>query len=65
MIAIELSKQQELDVDPKATEQVNFTANLDWDRNTMLFFIIEERKEIILDFWQETVKVLQFYFVLI
>ena len=29
MIAIELSKQQELDVDPKATEQVNFTANLD------------------------------------
>ena len=58
MIAIELSKQQELDVDPKATEQVNFTANLDWDRNTMLFFITEERKEIILDFWQETVKVL-------
>ena len=58
MIAIELSKQQELDVDPKATEQVNFTANLDWDRNTMLFFIIEECKEIILDFWQETVKVL-------
>ena len=65
MIAIELSKQQELDVDPKATEQVNFTANLDWDRDTMLFFITEERKEIILDFWQETVKVLQFYFVLI
>ena len=29
MIAIELSKQQELDVDPKATEQVSFTANLD------------------------------------
>ena len=58
MIAIELSKQQELDVDPKATEQVNFTANLDWDRDTMLFFITEERKEIILDFWQETVKVL-------
>ena len=29
MIAIELSKQQELDVDPKANEQVNFTANLD------------------------------------
>ena len=50
MIAIELSKQQELDVDPKATEQVNFTANLDGDRNTMLFFITEERKEIILDF---------------
>ena len=58
MIAIELSKQQELDVDPKATEQVNFTANLDWDRDTMLFFITEERKEIILDFWQGTVKVL-------
>ena len=29
MIAISLSKQQALDTDPKAIEQIKFTANLD------------------------------------
>ena len=29
MIAIDLSKQQALDADPKAIQQINFTANLD------------------------------------
>ena len=29
MIAIDLSKQQPLDADPKAIQQINFTANLD------------------------------------
>ena len=29
MIAIALSKQQVLDVDPRAIQQINFTANLD------------------------------------
>ena len=29
MIAINLSKQQALDVDPKAIQQISFTANLD------------------------------------
>ena len=28
MIAIDLSKQQALDADPKAIQQINFTANL-------------------------------------
>ena len=28
MIAIDLPKQQELDADPKAMQQINFTANL-------------------------------------
>ena len=31
MIAIDLSKQQALDVDPKAIQQIDFTANLDRD----------------------------------
>ena len=57
MTAIELSKQQALDADPKAIQQINFTANLDRDGNTT-FCIIEEAKEIILDFSQGTVKVL-------
>ena len=29
MIAVDLSKQQALDADPKAIQQTNFTANLD------------------------------------
>ena len=34
MIAIDLSKQQVLDADPRAIEQINFTANLDTAGNT-------------------------------
>ena len=29
VLAIDLSKQQALDADPKASQQINFTANLD------------------------------------
>ena len=29
MIAMDLSKQQVLDTDPRAIQQINFTANLD------------------------------------
>ena len=58
MIAIDLSKQQELDADPRAIQEINFTANLDRDGNTTMFFIIEEAKETVLDFSQGTVKVL-------
>ena len=41
-IAIDLSKQQALDADPRASQQINFTANLDRAENTTIFFIIEE-----------------------
>ena len=58
MIAIDLRKQQELDADPRAIQQIDFTANLDRAGNTKMFFIIEEAKETILDFSQGTVKVL-------
>ena len=58
MIAIDLSKQQALDADPRAVQQISFTANLDRDGNTTMFFIIEEAKETVLDFPQGTVKVL-------
>ena len=53
MIAVDLSKQQALDADPRAIQQINFTANLD-----RVYFILEEAKETILDFSQGTVKVL-------
>ena len=58
MIAIDLSKQEALDADPKAIQQINFTGYLDWTGNTTMFFIIEKAKETILDFSQGTVKVL-------
>ena len=56
MIAIDLSKQQALDVDPKEIQQINFTGNLDRPAGDTMFFIVEETKETVLDFSQETVK---------
>ena len=58
MFVIDLSKQQALDADPRAIQQINFTANLDRDGNTTMFFIIEEAKETVWDVSQGTVKFL-------
>ena len=62
MVAIDLSKQQALDADPRAIQQINFTANLDRAGNTTMFFIKKKPKKIlglVLDFSQATaVKVL-------
>ena len=58
MIAIDLSKQQVLDADPTKIQQINFTANLDRDGNTTMFFIIVQEKETIFQFLQRTVKIL-------
>ena len=58
MIAVDLSKQQALDADPRAIQQINLTGNLDRAGNTGVYFILEEAKETILDFSQGTVKVL-------
>ena len=52
-IAIDLSKQEALDADPRAIQQINFTANLDRDEDAVMFFIIEEAKETVLDFSKE------------
>ena len=64
MIAVDLSKQQVLDSDPRAIQQINFTANLD-RANTRIYLILEEPKETILNFVQGTVKVLQICCVII
>ena len=50
MTAIDLSKQQALDPFLKAIQQIDFTGNLNRDRNTTMVFITEEAKESILDF---------------
>ena len=44
MIAVDLSKQKVVDADPKAIQQINFTANLDRAGNTRFYFILEEAK---------------------
>ena len=58
MISVDLSKQQALDADLKAIQQINFTANLDRAGNTRFYFILEEAKETVFGFSQGTVKVL-------
>ena len=60
--AIDLIKKQALDTDPRAIQQINFTANSDRNGNTTMFFITEEAKETILDFSQGTVKFLGMQF---
>ena len=60
-IALDLSKQQALDTDPKAIQQINFTGNI-YRQNAQgktinddtMFFIIKYAKETILDFSQGT-----------
>ena len=58
MIAVDLSKQKAFDADPRAIQQINFTANLDRAGNTRVYFILEEAKETFLDFSQGAVKLL-------
>ena len=53
MIAIDVSKQQALEADPRAIQQINFTADLDRDGNTTMFFTIEQAKELFLYFHKE------------
>ena len=57
MIAVDLSKQEALDADRRAIQQINFTANVDRTGNTRVYFILKEAKETILDFSQGAVKV--------
>ena len=63
LIAIDLSKQQELDADPRSIQLINFTGSLKRAGNTTRFSIIKEvnetqSKKSVLDFSQRTVKVL-------
>ena len=51
MIAIDLSKQQALDVDPKAI-------HLDRAEGVTMFFVTEEAKETVFDFSQGAMKLL-------
>ena len=53
MIAVDLSKQQALDADPEAIQQINFTANLDRANNTRIISFLKKQKKLILNFRKE------------
>ena len=57
-IATDLSKQQKLDDDPKALQQINFIENLKRDGNTTTLLHYWRSKGNLLDFSRETVTVL-------
>ena len=53
MIAIDISGQEALDADLKSIQQIKVTGNLARYENTIMFFIIEERKKTILYFLEK------------
>ena len=55
LVAVDLSKQKELDADPRAIEQIEFKYILETDSN--IYWVLEKSKETILEFYKGTVKV--------
>ena len=53
VIAIDLSKQQALDADPRAIQQINFTANLDRAANKQCSLLFNKQKKLFLNFHKE------------
>ena len=45
MIAIDLSKQQALDTDPKTIQQMNFTGNLERDIEVQQYFSLLKKQK--------------------
>ena len=55
LVAVDLSKQKELDADPRAIQQINFKYML--ETNSTIYWVLEKSKETILEFYKRTVKV--------
>ena len=54
-VAANLSKQKELDADPRAIQQIEFKYML--ETNLTIYWVLENSKETILEFYKGTVKV--------
>ena len=54
LVAVDLSKQKELDADPRAIQQIEFKYML--EANSTIYWILEKTKETILEFYKGTVK---------
>ena len=55
LVAVDLSKQKELDADPKAIQQTEFKYM--FGANSTIYWVLEKSKETILEFYKGTVKV--------
>ena len=55
LVAVDLSTQNELDMDPRAIQQIEFKYML--GTNSTIYWILEKSKETILEFYKGTVKV--------
>ena len=55
LVAVDLSKQKELDADPRAIQQIEFKYML--GTNSTIYWVLEKSKETILKFYKGTVKV--------
>ena len=55
LVAVDLSKQKELDADPRAIQQIEFKCML--EANSTMYWVLEKSKETILEFYKGTVKV--------
>ena len=55
LVAADLSKQKELDADPRAIQQIELRYML--GTNSTIYWVLEKSKEIILEFYNGTVKV--------
>ena len=53
--AVDLSKQKELDADPRAIQQIEFKYMI--GTNSSIYWVLEKSKETILEFYKGTVKV--------
>ena len=56
LIAVDLSKQKELDADPRAIQQIEFYGKL--QTNSKVCTVLEKSKETVLAFYKGTAKVL-------
>ena len=56
LIAVDLSKQKELDADPRAIQQIEFCGML--NTNSQVCTFLEKSKETVLEFYKGTTKVL-------
>ena len=55
LVAVDLSKQKELDADPRTIQQNEFKYTL--ETNSSIYWVLEKSKETILEFYKGTVKV--------
>ena len=55
LVAVNLSKQKELDADPRAIQQIEFKYML--ETNSFIYWVLEKSKETILELYKGTVKV--------